>query len=292
MPSDSIYIAFTFGLFFAWGAGRRRDVTMGGLAATVILSLCLAATGPAEPGGYANQAAELSMPVSLPNDGLPELVATRQMLFFIPFGVSEHNEPYSYNESNNYNEAHQYSEETGEQSPLDGRSAQLWVSGDRGQSWQFSVTVSMSRRGFLFRAKHDGEYWFLVRTVDPYSDLPGTLYDNRRSVPELRVLVDTQPPALHLDAWRGAGGQICARWAVDETYLKPASLEILYRTASRRQWQTVALDRRSGNSGRINPDHGPWAVNWYPSEGAKFVQIAPRWSIWPATRQLATHTST
>lgn len=228
---------------------------MGGLAATAIISLCLIGTdfgsGQLEKGRV-EEAAEAS-----PDEGLPELLATRQMLFFIPFAISTHN-----------NVAEPVDKDAAPSSQ-DTRRVQLWVSEDRGQNWRFSAAVSPCRRGFLFRAKHDGEYWFLVRTVDQ----SGTFCDNRSTDPELRVLVDTQPPILHFDAWRGDGGQICSRWAVDETYLKPGSLEILYRTGSQQPWQTVALDRHSAHGGRVNPDYGPSTVNWCPNAGAQFVQI-------------------
>ncbi|MBN2291149.1 MAG: hypothetical protein JXM70_01915 [Pirellulales bacterium] len=222
---------------------------MGGLAVTAVLSLCLAAQ-------VAQPATEV-----VSDDNLPKLQATRQMLFFIPFGINGQgqNEP-----------AFGQVETKSENGDL---MVQLWVSEDRGQSWGLVEAVPASRRGFLFRAQHDGEYWFTVRTIDA----SGTASDSQPAKPELRVLVDTQPPVLRLDAWRGEGGQICSRWEVDETYLKPGSLQMLYRTGPQEAWQPVAIDRRAGKGlGHNDPskaDYGPWIVNWCPNTSAKFVQI-------------------
>ena len=43
---------------------------------------------------------------------------------------------------------------------------QLYVSGDRGASWQLYAKAEPARQQFLFRAGVDGEFWFLLRTLD------------------------------------------------------------------------------------------------------------------------------
>ncbi len=219
---------------------------MGGLAVTAVLSLFLVGQAPV---------------VSVHEDKLPNLVATRQMMFFIPFAIDD--------VRNDQDESRQSEAE----SKTVRLAVQLWVSEDRGQNWRFVEAVASSRRRFLFRAKRDGEYWFAVRTVGDSAISSVEPPD----APEMRVLVDTQPPKLHLEAWRGDAGQVCSRWAIDETYLKPGSLEILYRTRPRQPWQPLAIDRRTGSGQTENADapadYGPWMVNWYPSEGGRFVQI-------------------
>lgn len=214
---------------------------MGGLAATAILSLCLVC------GGDARRAAG----VAPAQNGWPDLVATRQMMFFIPFGISD----------------------TDDSKKDDAAAAVgLWVSEDRGRTWRLADTVSSNRRGFLFRAEHDGEFCFIAR-MNGRSQRP----PDHRTVPELRVLVDTQPPALHLEAWRGDAGQICSRWVVGEPFVEPGSFQILYRTgrqtAERRSdWREIAIDRRIID-GRRRPGRGPDTVNWCADAGAGFVEI-------------------
>ena len=75
---------------------------------------------------------------------LPELIATRQALFAIPFRVERSNDP-----------AWQ---------PVE---AQLYVSTDRGAHWRLYTQGHGRRRShFTFRAGGDGEYWFAIRTAD------------------------------------------------------------------------------------------------------------------------------
>ena len=209
---------------------------MNGLVVTAVLSLCLTCgSDVCQPGAAAFSPGEW-----------PELVATRQMMFFIPFGVSDIGEP----------------------KPASfAVSVQLWVSEDRAMSWQLAGTVSATERGFLFRAEHDGHYCFIAR-------LAGEAKPESRTVPELCVLVDTQPPSLRLQAWRGAAGQICSRWEVDEPFVEPGSFQILYRTGQqnsqqRSNWREIAVDRRLVNRQRRDPA----TINWCVEPGARFVEV-------------------
>src|SRR5262245_66643282 len=42
----------------------------------------------------------------------------------------------------------------------------LYVSNDRGRTWQQSQTVKPDAGKFTFQAPGEGEYWFIVRSVD------------------------------------------------------------------------------------------------------------------------------
>jgi hypothetical protein len=74
---------------------------------------------------------------------LPELIATKDATFAIPFRVESADNP-----------ARQPAE------------VQLLVSIDRGNRWQLYGQVPPTQQQFVFRAKNDGEYWFAIRTVD------------------------------------------------------------------------------------------------------------------------------
>jgi hypothetical protein len=148
---------------------------------------------------------------------LPAPIATRQTLFAIPFkvdkGPSHGSEPVE---------------------------VQLYVSADFGGTWRLYQQVPPSRNRFLFQAKGDGEYWFLIRTLDR----AGQIRPRQGTQPGLRVVVDTNPPELKLDAFRASGGQITARWQVADPNLNLDSLKIQYRPAGATAWQTLAIDRR------------------------------------------------
>ncbi|MBI3411184.1 MAG: hypothetical protein HY040_22850, partial [Planctomycetes bacterium] len=51
---------------------------------------------------------------------------------------------------------------------------------------------------FTFKAPRDGEYWFSLVTVDKAGKAAPT--DVRLEPPSLRVLIDTQPPAIEVQA--------------------------------------------------------------------------------------------
>jgi len=106
---------------------------------------------------------------------LPEPIVSRQNLFAIPFRVEKADQP--------------------AREPVE---VQLYVSGDRGASWQLYSRTDPARQRFMFRADADGEYWFLVRTLDRSQQLR----PEGPAAPELRVIVDTTPPQPQLPATR------------------------------------------------------------------------------------------
>ncbi len=174
--------------------------------------------------------------------GLPEPVVTRQTFFAIPFQVN-----------------------AGSQPGTEAAEVQLYVSADQGRSWQFYDRVAPERGQFLFRTARDGEYWFVIRTMDR----SGQTHADRAAGPGLRVVVDTSAPDLKLEAARGNAGQIAAKWTLTETDPDPQTLQIQYRVDGG-LWQPLAVNRealqRSGPS---------WtdAVTWWPQSGSRRIEI-------------------
>ncbi|MFZ5830343.1 MAG: hypothetical protein ACOY3P_09650 [Planctomycetota bacterium] len=171
----------------------------------------------------------------------PEPVATRQSLFAVPFQIPAAGDP--------------------TREPVE---VQLYVSGDQGNTWQMYARTEPQRQQFLFRAACDGDYWFHVKTVDRM----GVARPAGRPRPEMRVVVDTQPPRLTLSAERGEAGQIIARWKIDEALPKPDSLYIQYRVGNEGPWQTVALERSSPAALAAEG-----AVNWWPHAASGDIQV-------------------
>ncbi len=173
----------------------------------------------------------------------PQPIATRQTMFSIPFRV-----------------------ERGEPTATEPVGVQLQVSTDRGASWRVHSKVEPNLGRFLFRAGGDGEYWFVVQTIDGQ----GRLRPPQATSPGLSVVVDTVPPRLDLEAVRGDGSEVTARWQITELNPKLDSLRILYRTDSSQQWQPVAVDH-----GRMTVN-GPvqsGAVTWLPQGSGARVEI-------------------
>lgn len=78
--------------------------------------------------------------------------------------------------------------------------------------WHKQAEALPSQREFSFQVARDGEYWFSVVTVDQQ----GKAYpaDVRREPPNLRVIVDTQPPEVELSTMPLNGGQMAVRCTI------------------------------------------------------------------------------
>ena len=144
---------------------------------------------------------------------LPEPILTHQTLFSIPFTLPPAGDP-----------------------ALDPVEVRLYASNDVGATWVISGHVEPKARSFTFQAPRDGEYWFVIRTVDRQ----GRIHPEKAEGPELRVLVDTQPPRLELSAMRSPKGDILVRWAAFDPLLKPDSLKLDYQQAGDPSWPQVA----------------------------------------------------
>ena len=155
---------------------------------------------------------------------MPQAISTRQNSFAIPYTIPVPKTP--------------------AESPAEIR---LFVSSDLGKSWQVAEATRLNaitepQRGqFTFRAPGDAEYWFAIRTVDRAGQLRGG-----RNGPELRVIVDSQPPLIKLDAQRGAAGEIAIRYEVTDAALQPQSLALSYQLAGVTEWRSVAFDKPFG----------------------------------------------
>ena len=193
--------------------------------------LALAAAEP-QPG-----AASPAVPTT------PAPVFTRQSLFAIPFRIDRPDRI--------------------TQEPVE---VQLYVSGDRGAHWDFYRKTDPARQHFLFRAGIDGEYWFHVRTLDR----SGQVRPGGPAAPGLRVIVDTTPPKLQLEARRGNAGQVTASFQIEEPYPKLDSLSIQYRIGPGAAWQAVALGRQDVRA--TGPTHGG-EVTWWPPAGNGLMEI-------------------
>ena len=172
-----------------------------------------------------------------------EPIASRQSTFAIPFHIARVDDP-----------AHE---------PVEVR---LYLSTDFGATWQLYDTVDPAERRFLFRGYGDGQYWFLVRTLNR----AGELHPRGGDQPELRVVVDTTPPRLYLDAYHGPAGEIVVDWEVIEVNPNPESLRIHYRTGPTETWEPVAINHRHQT---IRDAVQSGRVTWWPPPDAQRVEI-------------------
>src|SRR5215472_10892926 len=92
------------------------------------------------------------------------------------------------------------------------REVQLYASENKGANWDQVATAKPGDTRFSYTARHDGTYWFTVRTLD---------FDNRgypptleQAQPRLKVCVDTQPPVVTLHSVQSAEGPAAVEWEV------------------------------------------------------------------------------
>jgi hypothetical protein len=167
---------------------------------TLIVLPALAAMAMAQPG-----------PAPTARDDVP-LFPSRHNLFDIPFQIDE---------------------------PIPGQEpveVQLHVSENRGVTWHLASKAKPEDGRFSFRAAHDGEFWFLVRTLNRQ----GRLLPEKPFEPEMRVMIDTEPPTIEVQCTRGSAGEIVCAWKLLDPNLKPNTLQLTYQGIdSGPHWSTV-----------------------------------------------------
>ncbi len=175
-------------------------------------------------------------PAANPLPPAPLMTATRQNAFTIPFRIDPPTTP-----------AEQAVE------------AILNVSTDQGATWSISSRVPPEKGSFVFRAPHDGEYWFNIRTVDAQ----GLTRPSGPIQPQLKVTVDTVAPRLDLSVLRGPAGEIVARWQAVDPNLKLSSFKLEYQVSSTGPWERVAVDAPPS---AMQHTHSGEAT-WWPTGG-------------------------
>ena len=121
------------------------------------------------------------------------------------------------------------------------KEVQLWASKDLGEHWDPVSKTTADRPSFTFRAARDGEYWFAVRILS----VDGKLYPsaNESVDPGMKVLVDTKPPLLNLEADGRRGTVAAVRWEVSDENLDLKSLAIEYQAEGVREWRKVPIGK-------------------------------------------------
>ncbi|OYP30341.1 hypothetical protein CGZ80_22940 [Rhodopirellula sp. MGV] len=128
-------------------------------------------------------------------------------------------------------------------------SVKLYVSVDKGESWQIASESPLPVEKLHFDATEDGEHWFAHQMASPETPTPEQLTAERK------ILIDTTGPTIRLDGEADLDGGLQVQMTLDDSR-ELGSLRILYATDVYRQWITV--DSQSVDSeGRfeVRPDH-------------------------------------
>lgn len=128
---------------------------------------------------------------------------------------------------------------------------QLNVSTDRGQTWRHYASERPDAGMFRFTARQDGEYWFVVRTLDREQRLyPPSL---NGVAPGLKVIVDTVPPQLKLKGMPPQGDQLRLAWEAYDDHLEEGSLRLDYRGRDSGDWQPISVAGRPAGDAQFRP---------------------------------------
>ena len=118
----------------------------------------------------------------------------------------------------------------------------LYVSSDQGKHWQFTATAAPDEQHFRFSTPQDGYYWFAVQTVDSQQKLYPPTVDGLQA--NLRVIVDTTPPNVQVQALPPRGADVGVSWRVTDENLDmslPDALRVEYRFAGAAAWIPLAV---------------------------------------------------
>jgi hypothetical protein len=197
----------------AWFRHRRRGALRIRIAALgVVVGLVIAASSAYAQLSYPDASASRSSasPFAAAH---PEPIYWRQNLFLIPYQWSAAADP--------------------------GSTASVWlyVSKDRGGSWQKISEARPQVRAFNYHAEADGEYWFAIRTTDGQ----GEFWPAGPIQPELCVIVDTSIPRFErLTGVVGDDGLLKIQWQVADANVDPKSWLVEMQTEPAGDWQPVA----------------------------------------------------
>ena len=145
-------------------------------------------------------------------------------------------------------------------------SVELVYSMDCGQNWySYQHLPPKETTTFEFNVPQDGEYWFVFRAI-----LKTGKVEQIDPAPAARVLVDTVPPKMTLDARRNPSGEVIVEWTVEDAALKntPPTVSLSYDSNPTRM--TLAADPKNvKRDGNCETGH----VAFWPLHDAEVVEI-------------------
>lgn len=149
------------------------------------------------------------------------------------------------------------------------REIRLYDSRDRGLTWKQIQSVAPDAGKFNFQAPVDGEYWFIVRTLDATGRLvPGIDVTD----PGLKVIVDTTLPSLQLQLRQPAPGKVQLNWTASDEHLDLTQLRMDYIQPGSSDWQPISVVPKAvGQAGWTLPQGGMVVVRGSVADLAKNV---------------------
>ncbi|HEX5470354.1 MAG TPA: hypothetical protein VFW73_00625, partial [Lacipirellulaceae bacterium] len=225
---------------------HRQNITCRALMLVVVVLIC----GLGTPGISSRVLAQVAAKIAAPATNVPEPIYWKQNLFLIPYQWGSAAEPGA------------------------ARAVWLFVSKDRGASWQKISEAKPDVKAFNYRAEGDGEYWFAVRTFDKL----GRAWPQGPYQPELRVIVDTTLPRIdQLRARAADNGTIEIQGRASDANLDPSTWKLEWQANGMAAWQPVILpntaaDQHTGAATQASALPAPGSLlhaSWHSPAGTK-----------------------
>src|SRR5262245_1674108 len=215
------------------------------LAVALVAECAITAPGQFAPPPIPTAAPTQPQPVAA---ALPEPIYWKQHLFLIPYQWGSAAEPGA------------------------ARAVWLFVSKDRGASWQKISEAKPDVKAFNYRAEGDGEFWFCVRTFDKL----GHSWPQGPYQPELRVIVDTTLPRVEMVGARLVeNGVVDIQARANDANLDGSTWKFEWQADPMGPWQPVMLQNAGSNSQSclVPAPSSIFHSTWQPPAGARPVAI-------------------
>lgn len=131
----------------------------------------------------------------------------------------------------------------------------LYVSNNRGKSWELHGRIKPDEGSFQYLAKSDGVYWFKVAVLDKQGNQdPRDIYQAEDC---MKIVVDSLPPEVKLTAEK-QDSSIQVRWNVREDNPELATMKLEARIPGGDAWLPVQIKPGLSGSGTLQvPQPGP-----------------------------------
>lgn len=148
----------------------------------------------------------------------------------------------------------------------------LFVSADKGKSWQQQSVIHPDKDGFVFHAQSDGEYWMRVAVVNQQGKQePENLYQGK---PDQIMVIDTMKPVIKLGTPQRQGEDVEISWEIQEEHPDPGTLKLEYQTAGG-PWLPVSITPGPNGKARFRAGAtGPVSVRMTFTDRAKNSSLA------------------
>jgi len=148
----------------------------------------------------------------------------------------------------------------------------LYVSPDKGKTWQQHSVIQPDKDGFIYHAPSDGEYWLKVAVINQQGKQdPENPYQGQ---PDRIMVIDTMKPIIKLGTPQKQGDEVLVTWEIQEEHPDPSSLKLEYQTATSAGWVSVPIKPGPTGQARFRPGAGSVSLRMTFSDMAKNTSMA------------------